>query len=412
MTIEARETGLPDAPAAAVSYRALFRVEGFAQLAAGTVLARTAGQIWQIALILFVLQRYHSPPLAGLATFLAVFPGLAISPIAGALLDRHRRLRLILVDYGFAAVSLALLAGLALAGRLNVASLLLIAAVSSLTGPLSSSGTRTLFPVVVPRALWDRANAVDSASQALATVVGPALAGLFVAWVGGEGAFLLTAGVFVAAGLALVGLREPARESAPRESFARAAWRSLTYVLGSPSLRGLAIALWTANIPFGILTVALPVLVLQSFHWGAGAVGALWSLSGIATVAAGVVVGRINTERRERLIIAAALVLGAAGCLLTAVATPLVVVAGMALFGLSFAPLDIGIFALRQRRTDPRWFGRVFAVSMSLNYAGVPVGSALAGPVVEYGVRLALLLAGVVALAGCAVPFLLIPREG
>jgi predicted MFS family arabinose efflux permease len=129
-------------------------------------------------------------------------------------------------------------------------------------------------------------------------------------------------------------------------------------------------------------------------------------------VAAGVVVGRINTERRERLIIAAALVLGAAGCLLTAVATPLVVVAGMALFGLSFAPLDIGIFALRQRRTDPRWFGRVFAVSMSLNYAGVPVGSALAGPVVEYGVRLALLLAGVVALAGCAVPFLLIPREG
>lgn len=35
--------------------------------------------------------------------------------------------------------------------------------------------------------------------------------------------------------------------------------------------------------------------------------------------------------------------------------------------------------ATRQRRTDPAWLGRAFAVSMYLNYAGFPVGSALGG---------------------------------
>ena len=68
-------------------------------MAAGTVLARTAGSLWQIALVLFVLQRFHSPALAGAATFLGIVPGLAVSPIAGALLDRHGRLRMILLDY-------------------------------------------------------------------------------------------------------------------------------------------------------------------------------------------------------------------------------------------------------------------------------------------------------------------------
>src|SRR5690348_13382700 len=141
MRVEARE---PEAMGRveAASYGALFRVPGFAQIAAGTVLARTAIQLWQIALVLFVLQRFHSPALAGEALFLAVVPGLVISPLAGALLDRHGRLRLILVDYTIAAITLVLLAVLAGPHLLSPWLLLLIVALGSLTGPLSGSGTR------------------------------------------------------------------------------------------------------------------------------------------------------------------------------------------------------------------------------------------------------------------------------
>ena len=42
-----------------------------------------------LTLVLFVLQRFHSPSLAGITVFLAIAPGIALSPIAGALLDRH-----------------------------------------------------------------------------------------------------------------------------------------------------------------------------------------------------------------------------------------------------------------------------------------------------------------------------------
>ncbi len=75
--------------------------------------------------------------------------------------------------------------------------------------------------------------------------------------------------------------------------------------------------------------------------------------------------------------------------------------AGMALGGLANGPLDLALFSLRQRRTDPSWFGRAFAVSMSLNFSGIPVGSALSGPLVSSSITLTLALgAAISALAG------------
>jgi len=397
------------------SYRQLFGVSGFGQLAAGTVLARTAGQLWQIALILFVLQRFHSPALAGLASFLSIAPGLVVSPIAGALLDRQGRMRMIFLDYVVAATALVVLGFLALSQHLGPAALLLVVAVSSLTGPLSASGMRTLFPLVVPRSLWDRANGVDSGSQALATVVGPALAGLLVAWIGGAGAFFATAGVFALAMLTLIGITDPqvkARGS-HTDSLWRASWQALAYVLRNTSLRGIAMTLFSGNIGFGIITIALPVLVFGRLHGGAGEVGELWAIAGVATVVAGLVAGRIDTEGRERGIVALGMGVTALGCVVLAFAhSAAFVVAAMVLFGLSAGPIDVGLFALRQRRTDPRWFGRVFAVSMSLNFAGVPIGSALAGPLVERSVALALAVAVIGSLIAGVVPFFTIPREG
>jgi MFS family permease len=87
------------------------RVPGFARLYAGLLLARVSGTMVTVALILFVLTRYHSPQLAGATAFLAIFPGLLVSPLAGALLDRKGRARLVVLDYVIAAVSVGLIAG-------------------------------------------------------------------------------------------------------------------------------------------------------------------------------------------------------------------------------------------------------------------------------------------------------------
>jgi hypothetical protein len=59
-------------------------------------------------------------------------------------------------------------------------------------------------------------------------------------------------------------------------------------------------------------------------------------------------------------------------------------VLGMVLVGAAAGPIDVGVLTLRQRRTDPAELGRVLSVSMSLNMAGGPLGSALAGVLVTW----------------------------
>jgi len=172
----------------APSYRALLAVPSLGRVLLGMQISRIAQSMVSIVVILFALQRYNSAPLAGTVAFFSIAPGMVISPIAGALLDRHGRVRLIILDYVVAATSLFLVASLSLAGALPAWLLVLIAAVASITGPLSSSGLRSLFPLLVPKPLWERVNAVDSNGWVLATVVGAPFGAVFAQLLGFEAA--------------------------------------------------------------------------------------------------------------------------------------------------------------------------------------------------------------------------------
>ena len=101
----------------APSYRALFAIPTLARILLGMSLSRIGGSMLGVTIVLFTLQEFQSPPLAGLVTFASVAPGLFVSPIVGALLDRHGRARLIILDQLVGASALLLIAGLALHGH-------------------------------------------------------------------------------------------------------------------------------------------------------------------------------------------------------------------------------------------------------------------------------------------------------
>jgi MFS family permease len=364
-----------------------------------------------VALVLFVLQHYHSPQLAGSAGFMLAFPGIIASPLAGALLDRYGRVPLVVVDFLIAALSFALVAALSSAQSLAPPQLLAIVAVASFTRPLSAAGSRSLFPILVPSHLWERANALDSAAHVVATLVGAPVAGVLVGLAGGEWALAAAAALFATAGLAMVGIHDPGVRSSSGHVLADA-WRGLAYVVRNPSLRGIALALSTLNFSFGCLAIAIPVLVLTRLHEGPAVVGYLWGATGAAGLISAVVAGRIRTHGRERVLMVASMLVSCAALALMPLAPALAVVAAaMVIFGAANGVLDIAMFTMRQRRTDPAWFGRAFAVSMSANSVGGPIGSAAAGPLIALSLDAALWSAVGAALVASLLPILMIPKR-
>lgn len=393
------------------SYGRLFAIAGFPRLVASMLLARVAGQMVALILVLLALQHYGSAALAGLVTFLAVAPGIVASPIAGALLDRHGRTRLVVLDYFIAAASLALIAGLAAGDALPAPLLLLIVAVTSLTQPLSNTGVRTLFPLIVPVPLWERANAIDSNGYVVASIIGPALAGALVAGLGSPAALAVTAAIFAVAGVVAIGLRDPATRSDTGRLLADA-WRGVVYVTHHPTLRALALSVSTANLGWGIFFLTLPVLVLQDFGGGPEFVGLLFAVLGISGSVSVLLMGRVSTLGRERQLLAGSMLGHAAAFVLILVFPhPIVVAVAMIALGISSGPFDIVLFTLRQRRTDPAWLGRAFAVSMALNFAGFPIGSAIGGAVVPLSITAALAAAVLFQVLGAVFSMVAIPAE-
>ncbi len=395
-------------PLEPATYRRLLRVRGLLPLLLSSLLTRTASQMWTVGIVLFALERYHSPSIAGISIFVLIFPGLTVSPIAGALLDRHGRKRLMRLDFTVAATCLTTIVALAATNHLPVWALLVLLGCGSLTSTLSNAGARSLFPLIIPRDLWDRGNAADSTIYGIAAILGPGVAGALIAVIGSEAALAGAAVAYVIGAVALQGVAEPLRTGKVPGRILREAWQGLRYVVRNRTLRWIAIAVSILNIGWGMVIVALPVVVFR-LHGNAALVGTLLALEGGVGIPAALLAGRIRTEGRERQIMAATSAMMGVAILALLVPSIAVIALGVAIVGASDGPSNISMFSLRQRRTARAWYGRAFAVSMSLNFTGVPIGSAISGSLLGVSVTFTIVLSAALVVAAGALMLVKIP---
>jgi MFS family permease len=404
------------------SYRALLRVPRLTRVVGSMGLARTGQSMIGVALVLFALAVYDSPQLAGIVTFASVVPGLLIAPIAGALLDRHGRVRLMILDYVVATASLALIGILALAGLLPAPLLVLIVVVTSLTSILSIVGLRTIFPIMVPSHLWERVNAVDSNGYVVATILGPPLAASLVAILGAPEAIIAIAVPFGLAALVLIGMPEPETESASTGRLLADAWAGVRYAWSNKTIRGLGFSLSILNLGWGVMTILIPLIVLRTLHYGDAMVGFVFAASGVSGMVSAFLFGRMDTRGREwpMLVIPIALMAPLVALLFPAAGLlgPIAPEVGLAIligmmfvFGLLNGATDIALFTVRQRRTDPAWMGRAFAVSMAFNFMGFPIGAAIAGAMVEVSMSATIWFGVVACVVGAVTAAIMVPAQ-
>ncbi|MEA2610890.1 MAG: hypothetical protein QOG32_616 [Chloroflexota bacterium] len=395
------------------SYRALLVVPSIGRLLLGMYISRVAQVMVAVAIVLFTLGAYHSPAIAGLATFMSIFPGLLASPIAGALLDRHGRTRLIVLDLLVALTSLVLLGVLALIGPVPVWLLLLICGVSSLTGPLSATGLRSLFPIIVPKHLWERVNALDSNGYVVSSILGPPLAAGLVAGIGGPATLIVIGLCFGLGAFVLARVPDPETDTHTTGSLLLDAWQGLVYTVRNPTLRALGFTISLQNVMGGAITIVIPLIILDRLHQSEVLVGLVFAVQGVSGTVSALFWGRLDSRGRERLMLVVPILASAVLFSVLLWSTELVVLlAYMAISGVLLGPTDIALFTLRQRRTDPAWTGRAFAVSMTLNYVGIPVGSLIAGWLATQSIDAAIALGVVACFASGAIGALTIPREG
>jgi predicted MFS family arabinose efflux permease len=161
-----------------------------------------------------------------------------------------------------------------------------------------------------------------------------------------------------------------------------------------------------------MIQIVVPLLILHRLGMGQETVGYMFGLTGAFGVVSAFLSGRLRTRGREKMLIVLPMFgFTAATALLLWPAGLLPIALSMALGGLVNGPLDISMFTLRQRCTDPAWMGRAFTVSMNLNFSGFPVGAAIAGALVGVSLEAAIVFGIVANLIGAILAQVLIPRS-
>lgn len=388
------EAGLVPAPP-------LWRSPGLASLFTASTTARLANESARVAMVLLVLERTHSPALAGAVVGASTIPSLVTGPLLGAWLDAtpHRR-------RAFAGNQLLLLVslgGLLLAtGHLPSYVVVLLGLVAGLTTPVLTGGFTGLIAPLVPGALLRRAYGAEATSYNVAGVAGPALAGIITGVLGASWAVGVTAALSVVALLAVLRVPMPAPEPSER-ALVRTVLVGLRHLATTPALRSVTVTTTFSMGGLGALPVAFPLLA-EDLGVHVSAAGYLFS-----TFAIGALCGSLTVASRAPktgpMRMAFLGVAGLAVAFAAVAVAPSLPLALLAIFlaGTLEGPVLASTLTVRELHS-PDWMRtQVVTTAASLKFGAYALGSALAGWLVgAHGARAGLLMVAGFQVAGIA----------
>jgi MFS family permease len=375
--------------------------------AAGGVVSNTGTWMQRVAQDwLILLLSAGSGSALGITTGLQFLPILLLSPFAGLVADRMPKQRLLqLTNLGMAVPALVL-GLLAVTGTAEIWHVYVLALVLGVSSAFDAPARQSFVSEMVEPEDLSNAVGLNSASFNAARLVGPGLAGLLIAALGGGVAatgwvILFNAVSYVAPVMALRRLDVARLDTpAPMERGPGAIREGVRYVRDRPDLM-LILAIVFVTGTFGLnfqLTSAL--MATEVFGKGSTEYGLLGTFLAVGSLTGALLAAR-RPRVRHRLVVGAALVFGAVE-----------VVAGLAPTYLTFALLApvLGLTSLTmitaantymQMNTGSGMRGRVMALYLMVFMGGTPVGAPVLGWVGEtFGARWTLLLGGGVTMLG------------
>jgi len=326
----------------------------------------------------------HSAVALGLIGLSRFVPIVLCSLFGGALADARDRRNIMLLTQSALAVSAALLACLTQTGKITAAMIYGMSALSATALAFDSPARQSLIPNLVPRHHYPNAVSLNSTVLKVATMVGPALAGILLQRGNLALIYWLNAASYLAVIAALLRIKPQSleREKGPRVPTGPAALvEGLRFVWSKPVLVG-AIGLDFLASFFSSAESLLPIFAKVILHVNAWGYGLLSSATAVGSVAAGVTMAmRKPIVRQGATMLVAVSIYGLATILFGVSHVFWLSVIALALTGAADTVSSILRQTIRQMSTPDHLRGRMTSINMVFFMGGPQLGNLEAGVV-------------------------------
>lgn len=236
----------------------------------------------RVAMGWLVYRLSDSAFLLGLVGFTNMIPTFILMPIAGVLVDRWNRHRIIVATQTLAMVQAFILAGLVVTGLIQVWHIivlgLLLGVVTAFDGPARQS---FVVHMVDHREDLGNAIALNSTAFNIARLVGPSVAGALLALTGEWLCFLLNAVSFLAVIVALLMMKVPRHTtSEPPKDVLRSLKEGVAYTYANAPIRTVLVTLAIVGLMGMQYGTLMPVFARDILHGGPQAFGLLLTSTG------------------------------------------------------------------------------------------------------------------------------------
>ena len=350
-----------------MSITALLRNRNFDWLLLSHILTTLGEVLFFAGVVVIVYQRTGSALQTIGVSIASTLPIALLGPVAGVLVDRYPRQRVIAVGHLLRAGLIASLL-LAAGGSAGVWTLYVMAASLATVTALYVPARQALLPALVPRAALVRANSLMMTSHLAAYTVGFGLGGVLILSLGFRPLVLIDVTLFLGAFVLIALVRVPRDSSAPDTSHPpvlSAISQGLAYLRAHRLARALVTMEAMEHVPHGMWMSGM-MLVFTQRALGADAAG--WGYQNSAFFA-GQLLGALATVSLSGLLARSPgwAIIGNAfwcGLLSTTYALSPSLAAAIVInfmFGPAFAMRDVAQDSLLQATVEPNMLGRVYA---------------------------------------------------
>lgn len=358
------------------------RVRNFGLFWTGQLVSGMGTWMQTVAMAWLVLQISHSALTLATVTTLQFLPMLLFTLPAGALADRVSKRALLLCAQSLAAAQALALGILVAVGTPRVWQLAVLAVALGLSNAFNNPAQQAFVPEMVGRELVPDAVALNSAQFNAGRMVGSALGGVAVAYLGVAAVFFINAGSFALTLGALLAMRpgDLHRAAGNRPSRRGAIREGLRYAAGVPDVLFVLLTLAAVGTLGFNWQVVAPLIARDVLGLGAVGFGTLMGAFGAGALVAALTLVAVPGGSERRIVTAGAVIAGVLVILGWSGSYPIAITA-MTLGGAGATLFTTTSNTRLQKLVPDRLRGRVMSVFVLLMGGSTPVGTYLLGHV-------------------------------
>ena len=385
------------------AWRAL-RHRNFRLFFGGQTISLIGTWMTRVATSWLVYRLTRSSLLLGTVGFAGQIPTFLLAPIAGVIVDRIDRRKVMVWTQTLAMVQSLVLAWLTLSHRINIGEVLVLSALQGVINAFDMPGRQSfMIRMVEDRADLSNAIAINSSMVNAARLVGPSLAGMLIAATNEGWCFLVDGVSYIAVIASLLMMRVPHEKleshGVTMIEQLRQGW---VYVSQSVPIRSILLLFSVLSLIGWPFMVLMPVFAAQVLHGGPHTFGFLMGAVGVGSLASALsLVVRKSVRGLLKMIPIAAAVFGA-GLISFGLSRslwlslPMMLVTGFGMMqGLTTSN------TILQTLVDEKMRGRVMSYYTMAFVGMAPFGSLLAGALAHaMGAPRTVIISGIACLVG------------